>query len=622
MTKSEVLRKYFGHKAFRGGQEQLVDCILGGGDCLGVMPTGAGKSVCFQVPALMLDGTTIVISPLISLMQDQVTSLVQNGVEAACINSTMSSAEYFEVCRRAEQGILKLLYVAPERLETEGFVSLCAKLEIPLVAVDEAHCVSHWGQDFRPAYLSINKFVQNLKKRPIVAAFTATATDVVKDDIIRLLGLREPLSLTTGFDRPNLYFEVREPDDKEVELLDILRERSGSTIVYCSTRKNVEKVAEILKRNGISAGGYHAGMSKDERARIQDDFIYDRLDVIVATNAFGMGIDKSNVSLVVHFNMPKDLESYYQEAGRAGRDGGAARCIMLYGYDDVKLAEFMINASHEDENISPRERNELVARDFKRLRVMQSFAKTRGCLREFILNYFGEKTAKRSDGCANCGNCAAGFETVDVTVEAQKILSCIYRLKQRNFPLGRVMVGRILLGSKDKRLSEWGLTSLSTYGIMRGDTRERIQEIMDRLEAEGYFEERGEHRVCVLTPKADEFIKSKQRFIIHISKKIVKQSEKAAKKLTIKADAQHRNPELFERLRELRKQQAAALGVPPYVVFSDSALWSMCAILPRDQAEFLTVSGVGTMKAERYGRIFIAEITKFLQDDKTRTEND
>lgn len=621
MTKSEVLRKYFGHKNFRGGQEQLVDRILSGGDCLGVMPTGAGKSVCFQVPALMMNGTTIVISPLISLMQDQVSQLVQNGIEAACINSTISSAEYFAVCRMAEQGRLKLLYVAPERLETEGFVSLCSRLEIPLVAVDEAHCVSHWGQDFRPSYLKIREFVRGLQKRPTVAAFTATATDVVKDDIIRLLELREPLSLTTGFDRPNLYFEVREPDDKEVELLDILRERSGSTIVYCSTRKNVEKVAEMLSRNGIAAGGYHAGMSKEERAGIQDDFIYDRIDVIVATNAFGMGIDKSNVSLVVHYNMPKDIESYYQEAGRAGRDGSAARCIMLYGYDDVKLAEFMINAGHEDENISPKERNELVARDFKRLRKMQSFAKTRGCLRAFILSYFGELT---SGNCGNCGSCAAGFDTVDVTVEAQKILSCIYRLKQRKFPLGRVNVTKILLGSDDKKLSDWGMNSLSTYGIMRGESKERLREIMDRLEADGYFEVSGEHRVCVLTPKADEFIRSKQRLVMHISKKAVNKSEKSPKKTAIKSPEsgkQHQNPELFERLRELRKQQASALGVPPYVVFSDSALWSMCAILPRNQAEFLTVSGVGTMKAERYGRIFVAEITKFIQDDKTRTEN-
>lgn len=615
MTKLEVLQKYFGHKAFRGGQEQLVDRILSGGDCLGVMPTGAGKSVCFQVPALMLDGTTIVISPLISLMQDQVSSLVQNGVEAACINSTISSAEYFAACQMAESGQLKLLYVAPERLETEGLLNLCSRLSIPLIAVDESHCVSHWGQDFRPSYLKIREFVRSLKTRPTVAAFTATATDVVKDDIIRLLELREPLSLTTGFDRPNLYFEVREPDDKVMELLDILGERSGSTIVYCSTRKNVEKVTEILTRNGIVAGGYHAGMSKEERAKIQDDFIFDRLDVIVATNAFGMGIDKSDVSLVVHYNMPKDLESYYQEAGRAGRDGGAARCIMLYGYEDVKLAEFMINAGHEDENIPQKERSELIARDYKRLRKMQSFAKTHGCLREFILSYFGEQTAHR---CGNCGNCSAGFDTVDVTVEAQKILSCIFRLKQRNFPLGRANVAKILLGSEDKKLSDWGMTSLSTYGIMRGESSARLREIMGRLEADGYFEVSGEHSVCVLTPKADEFIRSKQRLIIHISKKNAKKSEKPAKKIAIKADEQHQNPELFERLRELRKKQAAALGVPPYVVFSDTALWSMCAILPRSQAEFLTVNGVGARKAERYGRTFIAEIKEYL---KTRPKN-
>lgn len=612
MTKLEVLQKYFGHRAFRGGQEQLVDRILSGGDCLGVMPTGAGKSVCFQVPAMMMSGTTIVISPLISLMQDQVNSLVQNGIEAACINSTISSQEYFAVCRMAETGRLKLLYVAPERLETEGFVNLCSRLEIPLVAVDEAHCVSHWGQDFRPSYLKIREFVHNIQNRPVVAAFTATATDVVKNDIIQLLELHEPFSLTTGFDRPNLYFEVREPRDKSAELLGILREHSGSAIVYCSTRKNVEKAADLLNRNGIAAGCYHAGMSKDERARVQDDFIYDRIEVIVATNAFGMGIDKSNVSLVVHYNMPKDLESYYQEAGRAGRDGGAARCIMLYGYEDVKMAEFMINAGHDDENIAPKDRDELVRRDFSRLRRMESFAKTHGCLRSFILGYFGERT---SGGCGNCGNCTRGFDTVDVTIEAQKILSCIFRLKQRRFPLGKSNVCKILLGSADKKLEEWGLTSLSTYGIMRGESSSRVREIMDFLEAEGYFEACGEKPVCVLTPKADEFIKSKQRLIMQIRKGDEKKSAEP-KKTAVQEDAQHQNPELFERLRELRKKQASALGVPPYVVFSDTALWSMCAILPKSQEEFLMVNGVGARKAERYGRIFIAEIESYL---KTRT---
>lgn len=612
MTKLEVLQKYFGHKAFRGGQEQLVDHILSGGDCLGVMPTGAGKSVCFQVPALMMNGTTIVISPLISLMQDQVNSLVQNGIEAACINSTISTQEYFAVCQMAEQGRLKLIYVAPERLETDGFLKLCSRLVIPFVAVDEAHCVSHWGQDFRPSYLKIRDFVQSLQNRPIVAAFTATATDVVKSDIIQLLGLRDPFSLTTGFDRPNLYFEVRQPSSKDIELLDIMREHSGSAIVYCSTRKNVERVAELLNRNGITAGAYHAGMSKEERTAVQDDFLYDRLDAIVATNAFGMGIDKSNVSLVLHYNMPKDIESYYQEAGRAGRDGDPARCIMFYGYDDVKLAEFMINAGHEDDNMSPDERGELIKRDYKRLRKMENYAKTHGCLRSFILGYFGEQLF---GDCGNCGNCVGEFETVDVTVEAQKILSCIFRLKQRGFPLGKARVCMILTGSADKKLEEWGLTTLSTYGIMRGNDRSRIRDIMEFLESEGYFTSDNDRRVCVLLPKADEFIKSRQRLMMRISKRDLKKAA-LPKKVVIQADGQHQNPELFERLRELRKKQASALGVPPYVVFADSALWSMCALLPKNQQEFLSVAGVGARKAERYGKIFMEEINSYL---KTRT---
>lgn len=609
MTKLEVLQKYFGHRAFRGGQEHLIDRILSGGDCLGVMPTGAGKSVCFQVPALMMSGTTIVISPLISLMQDQVNALVQNGIEAACINSAISTQEYFAVCQMAEHGQLKLLYVAPERLETEGFQNLCSRLDIPLAAVDEAHCVSHWGQDFRPSYLRIREFVEGLSSRPVVAAFTATATDVVKQDIIRLLGLREPFSLTTGFDRPNLYFEVRKPASKDAELLDVIKERAGSAIVYCSTRKNTEKVAELLNRNGINAAAYHAGLSKEERTRVQDDFLYDRLDVIAATNAFGMGIDKSNVSLVLHYNMPKDIESYYQEAGRAGRDGGPARCVMFYGFDDVKMAEFMINAGHEDENMSAEERSELIERDFKRLRKMEGYAKTRGCLRKYILDYFGEQT---NGDCGNCSNCIGDFELVDVTVEAQKILSCIFRLKQRHFSLGKAKVCGILMGSKDQKLEEWGLTSLSTYGIMRGDDRSRVRDIMDFLEYEGYFTSENDKRVCVLLPKADVFIKSKQRIMMRVSKRDLQKSA-APKKHVITADAQHQNPELFERLRELRKKQAGALGVPPYVVFADSALWSMCAILPKNQQEFLSVAGVGARKAERYGKIFVEEINSYLK---------
>lgn len=608
MTKSEVLRKYFGHKEFRKGQEQLIDNILSGRDVLGVMPTGAGKSVCFQVPAMLMNGTAVVISPLISLMQDQVEALSQNGISAACINSAMDVADSYAVYRKAAAGGYKILYVAPERLETEGFLRLCESLEIPLAAVDEAHCVSHWGQDFRPSYLRITEFVRSLPKRPVVAAFTATATDMVKRDIVKILALQNPFSITTGFDRPNLYFEVRKPADKDAELLGLLKSAgSGSAIVYCSTRKNVENVCAMLCRNGFNAGQYHAGFSAEERKRAQEDFLFDRLDVMVATNAFGMGIDKSNVSLVVHYNMPKDLESYYQEAGRAGRDGGNARCVMLYGYEDVSMAEFMIKNAHGDGERSQREVEELEKRDRIRLRKIQSYCETRGCLRSFILRYFDEDTGS---SCGNCGNCAGGFDTVDITVEAQKALSCVFRLKQRGRAVGKALICRILTGSADKRISENGFNTLSTFGIMRDVPVSRVRDIMNFLAAEGYIELSGEYSVCVLTRKADEFIRSGRTLLMRVPKNSQKSIlPKPAKH----PGSENAHPELFEQLKALRKKLAGSLGVPPYVVFSDASLNSMCAVLPTNQEEFLTVSGVGTIKAERYGRKFLQVINQYLE---------
>lgn len=607
MTKIEVLQKYFGHSSFRNGQEELIDNILGGRDVLGVMPTGAGKSMCYQIPAMLLDGTVIVISPLISLMRDQVDALVQNGISAACINSTQDSASSYAVYRKAAAGEYKLLYVAPERLETEGFSRLCSSLDIPLVAVDEAHCVSQWGQDFRPSYLGIANFVKSLETRPVVAAFTATATDMVKRDIVNILCLNDPFSITTGFDRPNLCFEVRKPDDKDSELLKILNEgTSGSVIIYCATRKNVENVCAMLNRNGFNAGQYHAGFSPEQRREAQEDFIYDRVNIIVATNAFGMGIDKSNVSLVVHYNMPKDIESYYQEAGRAGRDGGDARCILLYGYNDVKLAEFMIKNS-------PREDEKLEERDLIRLRKMQSYVGTNGCLRAFILRYFGEKA---NNSCGNCGNCCGNFETADITIDAQKILSCIYRLKQRGRSVGKALICRILTGSRDKRILDEGYDTLTTYGIMSNVPTGKVRDIINYLEGEGYIAVSGEYSVCTLTDKANEFIKSKRSLTMQFPKNST--YKESVDKGTIgksaprDRDNTHHNPELFEELRALRKKVAASLGVPPYVVFSDAVLWNLCARLPKTHDELLNVPGIGLMKAERYGRRFLAVIKDYL----------
>lgn len=600
MNKREALRKYFGHETFRGAQEQLIDSILSGRDCLGVMPTGAGKSICFQLPALLMNGTALVISPLISLMRDQVEALVQSGINAACINSSIDEDSFARIYQNALERRYKLIYIAPERLFTPRFSQLVSNIEISLVAVDEAHCVSQWGQDFRPSYLKIRSFVQSIQKRPVTAAFTATATDRVKSDIVEMLGLVNPLEITTGFDRPNLFFEVRSPESKEEELLKILKEKpDGSVIIYCSTRKNVENVCSLLQRHGFRAGQYHAGFSAKDRSAAQEDFLFDRIDVMVATNAFGMGIDKSNVRLVVHYNCPKDIESYYQEAGRAGRDGGTARCILLYSDSDKSLAEYMIQSSFSESKLPQNEAQALKERDLTRLRAMTSYCKSKKCLRRYILNYFGESAGAY---CGNCGNCTKGDEVVDVTIAAQKILSCIFRLKQRNITLPAGEVCKILLG--DPAFSEY--SDLSTFGIMT-ENYTRIMQIAQYLCSEGYFEECGARKICVLTPRADEFVRAKKPIVMRFHGKKLSKGEKLPE-----------NPELFEDLRKLRRRFAEALGVPPYVVFSDESLREMCVILPRSMDEFLTISGVGTRKAERYGKKFLSVINNYVETRKNQ----
>lgn len=610
MEKTEILKRYFGHSEFRPGQGEVIDHILSGQDCLGVMPTGAGKSMCYQIPALMLGGTTIVISPLISLMKDQVEGLQQSGVSAACINSSLSTAEYFSVLDRASAGEYSIIYVAPERLSTENFLEMCRNITIPLVAVDEAHCVSHWGQDFRPSYLKIAEFVQSLPKRPVLAAFTATATDIVKRDIVKILGLFQPFAVTTGFDRANLYFEVRPTEQKHKDgvLLGIVRELNGrSGIVYCSTRKNVEAVCAFLRLNGVNARCYHAGLPDDERRAAQEDFIYDRCSVMVATNAFGMGIDKSDVALVVHYNMPKDLESYYQEAGRAGRDGGPARCILLYSKGDVRTAEFLIDHGHEDSELAPEEVEEIRRRDRERLKQMTFYSTTTRCLRHFILSYFGEESSLH---CGHCGNCDAEMDTLDITVEAQKVLSCIFRLKQRGRSGGKILISGILCGSESDKIIENGYDTLSTYGIMKEYTQNYVRELIDHLEEQGFISTEQEFHTLELTPAADELVRSRRTLLM----KRPKRAASAQAPEVFQGDGVQEDHVLMERLRELRKKEATILGVPAYVVFTDASLREMSVKKPRSLPEFLNISGVGSRKAERYGREFIAVIEKYVSE--------
>ena len=427
--KLAVLKEYFGHSEFRQGQEKIVDCLLSGKDALCIMPTGAGKSICYQVPALVFDGVTLVISPLISLMKDQVTSLVQSGISAAYINSSLNQAQYFRVLENASLGKYKIIYVAPERLVVPEFTELCYKIKISMVAVDEAHCVSQWGQDFRPSYLKIVEFIESLPCRPVVGAFTATATKAVKEDILKILKLNKPLVVTTGFNRRNLFFSVMKPKNKDTTLIDLIKERSEkSGIVYCSTRKAVEEVCELINQNGFSATRYHAGLSENERKENQEDFVFDRKQIMVATNAFGMGIDKSNVSYVIHYNMPKNIESYYQEAGRAGRDGSQADCILLYSPQDVFTNRFLIEKSEDNPELTEEEQYMVREKDFERLKQMTFYCTTNDCLRKFILKYFGDKT---ENYCGKCSNCLTQFETLDITVDTQKILSCIIKTGQR-----------------------------------------------------------------------------------------------------------------------------------------------------------------------------------------------
>ncbi|MDR3192240.1 MAG: RecQ family ATP-dependent DNA helicase, partial [Treponema sp.] len=496
--KFALLKRHFGYTGFRPGQAELIDAILAGRDVLGVMPTGAGKSLCYQIPALMLEGLTVVISPLISLMKDQVSALGEAGIPAACLNSSLSYAEYNQTTARIFSGELKILYLAPERLQKAEALNLAGRRPIPLVAVDEAHCVSQWGHDFRPSYLRIAEFIGGIQPRPLTAAFTATATPRVRDDIRRLLSpeasapasAEDPdggfFTLTTGFDRANLYFEVQRPRDRQAALFACLTARKGkSGIVYCATRKTVEEIHRLLLARGYAAARYHAGLEDGERRKNQEDFLYDRCTLMVATNAFGMGIDKSNVSFVIHYNMPKNMESYYQEAGRAGRDGEKADCVLLYSPQDVRINTYLItNSINEDEKRDEKQ----IEHNLELLKRMTFYATTSDCLRGYFLSYFGEAAPRY---CGNCSNCLTQYEDTDVTLEARKILSCVYRLKERGRLLGKTMVINILRGSRDRKILNAKLDTLSTWGIMADSGVHRIRLIIDHLIDRGYLRLQG-----------------------------------------------------------------------------------------------------------------------------------
>ena len=501
MAKREVLRQYFGHTSFRPGQEALIDGILAGRDALGIMPTGGGKSLCYQVPALLLPGLTLVVSPLISLMKDQVAALNGVGIPAAFLNSALDAQAFQAVCREIRQGMHKLIYVAPERLLQEGFLALMQEQKIAQVAVDEAHCISQWGQDFRPSYRKITEFVARLPRRPVLSAFTATATAEVQADILTQLELRDPVKVVTGFDRPNLYFAVQQPKRKQpvlTALVEARRDRSG--IVYCATRSGVEKICDLLCQRGIPATRYHAGLSEEERQRNQDDFQFDRKTVMVATNAFGMGIDKSNVSFVIHYNMPKSLEAYYQEAGRAGRDGEAAECILLYGPGDVATAQFFLQQAGENEDLSPEERAEVQARDARRLEAMVNYCKTTHCLRGHLLDYFGQA---HDPTCGNCGNCRSQFVQVDITRQAQMILSCVKRVQGKlGYYVGADLLSKVLRGSRSQRVLTLGLDGLTTYGLLRDTSEALTRRYLEALEEAGYLVTEPVHKTLRPTPQA------------------------------------------------------------------------------------------------------------------------